>query len=148
ALLSSIADVPIKQNIAVTGSINQLGRVQVVGGINEKVEGFFEICKRRGLNGTHGVIIPRDNVKHLMLREEIVRAVNDGQFSVYAVKDIDEAITLLTGIEAGKRDEEGQFPEDSVNAKVDEKMIRYATLRRDFDAEKKDGKESEDDGKE
>jgi lon-related putative ATP-dependent protease len=147
ALLSSISRVPIKQNIAVTGSINQLGRVQVVGGINEKVEGFFEICKRRGLDGTHGVIIPRDNVKHLMLREEIVQAVNAGQFSVYAVKDIDEAVTLLTGIEAGKRDAEGHFPEGSVNAKVDEQMIRYATLRRDFDAEEKDGEESKNDGK-
>jgi len=138
ALVSSIAGVPIRQSIAVTGSINQLGRVQVVGGINEKIEGFFEICKRRGLDGTHGVIIPHDNVKHLMLDEEIVNAVRDGRFSIYAVKDIDEAVTLLTGLEAGTRDSEGRFPAGTVNAKVEEQMIRFATLRRDFDADEKD----------
>ncbi len=146
ALVSSIAGVPIRQNIAVTGSINQLGRVQVVGGINEKIEGFFEICKRRGLDGSHGVIIPHDNVKHLMLREEILEAVDGGRFAIYAVRDIDEAVTLLTGVDAGERDAEGHFPEGSVNAKVEEQMVRYATLRRDFDAEEKDGKDGEETG--
>jgi lon-related putative ATP-dependent protease len=144
ALLSSVSGVPIRQNIAVTGSVNQLGRVQVVGGINEKIEGFFEICKSRGLDGSHGVVIPADNVKHLMLHEEVVDAVNDGKFTVYAVRDVNEAVTLLTGIEAGERDDEGNFPADTVNARVEEQMIRYATLRRDFDAEEKDGKEPEE----
>ncbi len=146
ALVSSISGVPIRQNIAVTGSINQLGRVQVVGGINEKIEGFFEICKRRGLDGSHGVVIPHDNVKHLMLGEEILEAVDGGRFAIYAVRDIDEAVSLLTGVDAGERDAEGHFPEGSVNAKVEEQMIRYATLRRDFDAEEKDEKDGEDTG--
>ncbi|MDH4071640.1 MAG: AAA family ATPase, partial [Gammaproteobacteria bacterium] len=127
ALVSSISGVPIRQNVAVTGSVNQLGRVQVVGGINEKVEGFFEICKRRGLDGSHGVVIPRDNVKHLMLRDEVVQAVKEGRFTIYAVQDVDEAVTLLTGVDAGARDEAGRFPADSVNARVEAQMIRYAT---------------------
>ena len=147
ALVSSISEVPIRQNIAVTGSVNQLGRVQVVGGINEKIEGFFEICKSRGLDGTHGVIIPSDNVKHLMLSEEVVQAATDGKFSVFAVKEVDEAITLLTGIEAGERNDEGHYPADTVNGRVEEQMIRYATLRRDFGAEEKADDKSEDDGK-
>jgi lon-related putative ATP-dependent protease len=121
ALISSISEIPIRQNIAVTGSINQLGRVQVVGGINEKIEGFFDTCKARGLDGSHGVVIPRDNIKHLMLREDVVEAVRHNKFSVWGVQDIDEAITILTGVDAA-----------SVNAKVEEKLIRYATLRREF----------------
>jgi predicted ATP-dependent protease len=121
ALISSISGVPVRQNIAVTGSINQLGRVQVVGGINEKIEGFFDVCKSRGLDGTHGVVIPRDNVKHLMLREDVVAAVGNGEFSVWGVQDIDEAITIMTGVAA-----------DTVNASVEEKLVRYATLRREF----------------
>ena len=132
ALLSSLADVPIHQNIAVTGSINQLGRVQVVGGVNEKIEGFFDLCKKRGLDGSHGVILPHDNVKHLMLREDVVEAVEAGQFSVYAVKGIDEALSILTGIEAGDRGEDGEFAADSVNYRVEQKLIRYAELRKTF----------------
>ncbi|MDH3533954.1 MAG: AAA family ATPase, partial [Gammaproteobacteria bacterium] len=132
ALLSSLARVPIQQNLAVTGSVNQLGRVQVVGGINEKIEGFFDVCKARGLDGSHGVIIPGDNVKHLMLRKEVVDAVAEGQFTVYAVKHVDEALSILTGCEAGQRDDAGQFPEDSVNGKVEQQLIRYATLRQEF----------------
>jgi lon-related putative ATP-dependent protease len=132
ALLSSLSGVPVRQNLAVTGSINQLGRVQVVGGINDKIEGFFEVCLRKGLDGTHGVVIPRDNVKHLMLREDVIEAVEQEQFSVYAVQNIDEAITLLTGIDAGTRDAEGKFPEQTVNFKVEQQLIRYATLRWQF----------------
>ena len=132
ALLSSISDVPIRQNLAVTGSINQLGRVQAVGGINEKIEGFYEVCRERGLDGSHGVIIPRDNIKHLMLKEEVVDAVQDNQFSVYAVQHIDEAIAVLTDRIAGARDENGQFPEDTVNRKVEDQLVKYAKGRKQF----------------
>ena len=130
ALMSSLSGVPVKQNLAVTGSINQHGRIQVVGGINEKIEGFFDICKRRGLDGSHGVIIPRENVKHLMLQEEVVEAVAQGLFRVYGVQNIDEAATIITGTEAGQRDKDGNFPPDSINAKVEVQLIRYATLRK------------------
>ena len=142
ALLSSLARVPIRQNLAVTGSVNQLGRVQVVGGINEKIEGFFDLCRERGLDGSHGVVIPRDNVKHLMLREDVVDAVRNGRFSVYAAKTIDEAVAILTGNEAGERDDAGQFPEATVNWKVEQQLIRYATLRKQF------GEKEEDDDQE
>ena len=127
ALVSSISGIPVRQNIAVTGSINQHGRVQVVGGINEKIEGFFDACKSRGLDGSHGVAIPRDNIKHLMLREDVVEAVADGKFSVWGVQDIDEAITIMTGVDAA-----------AVNAKVEEKLLRYATLRKEFGHRKED----------
>ncbi|MDH3350894.1 MAG: AAA family ATPase [Gammaproteobacteria bacterium] len=132
ALLSSLADVPIRQNLAITGSTDQLGRIQVIGGVNEKIEGFFDLCKERGLDGNHGVIIPRDNVKHLMLREDVVAAVEREQFNIFAVKRVDEALTLLTGVEAGQRDDAGEFPEDSVNARVEKQLIRYAGLRKTF----------------
>jgi lon-related putative ATP-dependent protease len=132
ALLSSVSGVPIRQCLAVTGSVNQLGRVQAVGGINEKIEGYFDVAKIRGLDGSHGVVIPRDNVKHLMLRDEVVEAVRDGLFTVYAVHDTDEALTLLTGLEAGKRDDNGAFPKGSVNLKVERQLIRYAQLRKQF----------------
>ena len=140
ALLSSLSGVPIRQNLAVTGSINQLGRVQVIGGVNEKIEGYFDICSERGLDGSHGVIIPRDNIKHLMLREDVVEAVEQGQFNVFAVNDIDEALSILTGVEAGRRDENGEFPKDSVNRRVEMQLIRYAELRRNF-AKKPSGDE-------
>lgn len=132
ALLSSLSGVPIRQNLAVTGSINQLGRVQAIGGVNEKVEGYFDICKERGLDGSHGVIIPSDNVKHLMLRENVVEAVEQGQFNVFAVQNIDEALSILTGIEAGQRDESGEFPRESVNYRAEKQLVRYAELRRNF----------------
>jgi lon-related putative ATP-dependent protease len=132
ALLSSLSDVPVLQNFAVTGSVNQLGRIQVVGGINEKIEGFFDVCKTRNLDGTHGVIIPRENVKHLMLRHEVVRAVEEGAFSVYAVQTIDEALSILTAMPAGERDEHGEFPAGSVNLKVEQQLLRYAELRKKF----------------
>lgn len=132
ALLSSLARVPIRQSIAVTGSVNQLGRVQAVGGVNEKIEGFFDVCRERGLDGSHGVVIPQDNVKHLMLREDVVDAVRQGKFSVFAVKHVDEAVTILTGMEAGARDDDGKFPQGSVNFGVEEQLISYAKLRKGF----------------
>jgi lon-related putative ATP-dependent protease len=132
ALVSSISRVPIHQNFACTGSINQLGRVQAVGGVNEKIEGFFEICRQRGLDGSHAVIIPRDNVKHLMLREDVVAAVEQEKFAVYAVATIDEAIELLTGQPAGQRSADGQFPANSVNYRVEQQLVHYAKQRRGF----------------
>ncbi|MCP5092716.1 MAG: AAA family ATPase [Gammaproteobacteria bacterium] len=142
ALLSSLAGVPILQNFAITGSTNQLGRVQVIGGVNEKIEGFFDLCVKRGLNGSHGVIIPRDNVKHLMLREDVVTAVEEDRFRIFAVQRVDEALSILTGVAAGERDDNGKFPEGSVNDRVEQQLVRYAELRRTF-AEGPDG-----DGKE
>jgi lon-related putative ATP-dependent protease len=145
ALLSSLSRAPLKQGIAVTGSVNQLGRVQAVGGINEKIEGFFELCRKRGLDGTHGVIIPADNVKHLMLRDDVVAAVRDGDFSIYSVAQVDDALSLLTGMEAGSRGDDGAFPEGTVNARVEAQLIRYARLRKAFaEPDKKD--EQDDDG--
>ena len=140
ALLSSLSRLPIRQNIAVTGSVNQLGRVQAIGGVNEKIEGFFDVCRERGLDGTQGVIIPQDNVKHLMLREDVVEAVRRSEFRVFAVRHVDEAITILTGVSAGERGDDGQFPEGSVNALVERQLIEYATARKSFakEAEKSD----------
>jgi len=140
ALLSSLADLPIRQNIAVTGSVNQLGRVQAVGGINEKIEGFHAVCEERGLDGTHGVIIPEANVKHLMLNEDVVASVRGRKFRVYSVTHIDEAIAILTGVTAGKRNKNGKFPKGSVNQKVEDQIIRYAEDRKRF-AEGQDGDE-------
>jgi lon-related putative ATP-dependent protease len=132
ALVSSISKVPIRQNIACTGSINQMGRVQAVGGVNEKIEGFFEICRKRGLDGSHGVIIPRDNLKHLMLREDVVEAVHEKQFTVYAIEKIDEAIELLTGRNAGQRGDDDEFPANSINRRVEKQLIGYARQRKHF----------------
>jgi lon-related putative ATP-dependent protease len=132
ALLSSISGVPIRQSVAVTGSVNQLGRVQAVGGINEKIEGFFAVCKERGLDGSHAVIIPRDNIKHLMLTESVVEAVENKLFSVYAVRTIDEAVTALTGMRAGERDEDGAYPPGTLNRLVEDKLIQFASRRQQF----------------
>ena len=143
ALLSALAELPIMQSLAVTGSVNQHGEVQAIGGINEKIEGFFDICQARGLSGEQGVLIPASNVKHLMLRHDLVDAVTAGKFSVYAVKTIDEGIELLTGVAAGKRNKAGWFPDDSVNQRVEEKLIGYSERMRDFAASQKksEGKE-------
>ena len=132
ALLSAIAGVPLRQSLAVTGSINQFGVVQPVGGINEKIEGFFDICSARGLTGEQGVLIPLANVCHLMLRREVVEAVRKGSFHVWAVADVDEALGLLTGLPAGRPDEKGRLPEDSVNGRVAAGLKRLTRLRREF----------------
>ena len=142
ALVSSISGIPVRQNIAVTGSVNQLGRVQVVGGINEKIEGFYDVCARRGLDGSHGVVIPRDNVKHLMLREDVVKSVEQGLFSVYAVTRVDDAVSILTCVDAGERDANGAYPQGSVNFRVEEELIRFAMARKRFDSDADDDKES------
>jgi predicted ATP-dependent protease len=134
ALLSSIASLPIKQSLAVTGSVNQHGQVQAIGGVNEKIEGFFDICKARGLTGDQGVLIPVSNVKHLMLRNDVVEAVEQGQFHVYPVATIDQGIEILTGVPAGERNEEGNYPEGSVNAMVEQRLVEMAEKRRAFSA--------------
>ena len=130
--MSSIAGVPLRQSLACTGSINQLGRVQAVGGVNEKIEGFFEICRERGLDGSHGVIIPADNVKHLMLSEDVVDAVQRAKFAVYAIETIDDATELLTGQTAGERRADGQFPAGTVNRQIEDRLVEYAQQRRSF----------------
>lgn len=118
ALLSSLADVPIKQNFAVTGSVNQFGEIQAIGGVNEKIEGFFDVCATQGLTGEQGVIIPKSNVVNLMLRPDIVDACKKGLFTIYAVSHIDEGIEILTGLPAGKLNKKGEYPKNSINAKV------------------------------
>jgi lon-related putative ATP-dependent protease len=133
ALLSALAELPIRQSLGVTGSVNQLGVVQVIGGVNEKIEGFFDTCRQRGLDGPHGVLIPRDNVKHLMLREDVVEAVKARRFTVYPIASIDEAIALLTGVAAGERDDKGVFPRDSVNGRVEQRLRALALARRDYE---------------
>jgi lon-related putative ATP-dependent protease len=134
ALLSALAGVPIKQSLAITGSVNQYGRVQPIGGVNEKIEGFFDICKARGLSGGQGVIIPQSNVKHLMLKEEVVAACAEGSFRVYAVEDVDQAVELLTGVPAGEPDAEGVVPEGSINYLVAAQLAEMSALRQAFAA--------------
>lgn len=126
ALLSALADIPIKQALAVTGSVNQHGEVQAIGGVNEKIEGFFDICQARGLTGEQGVLIPQANVKNLMLRQDVVCAAAAGQFHIYPVTTIDEGIELLTGISAGERDETGQYPEGSINQRIENRLEKVA----------------------
>jgi predicted ATP-dependent protease len=129
ALLSAIAQIPIKQSLAVTGSVNQLGQVQAIGGVNEKIEGFFELCQARGLTGDQGVLIPAANVKHLMLRQDVVDAVEAGEFAIYPVATIEEGIELLTGMPAGERGEEGRYPEGSFNRRVEDKLAEMMEKR-------------------
>lgn len=135
ALLSSLADVPIQQSFAVTGSVNQQGIVQAVGGVNEKIEGFFDLCQARGLTGAQGVLIPKSNVQHLMLRREIVEAASRKEFFVYAVETIDEAIAILTGMAAGAADSEGRYPVNTVNAKVATRLREMFQQRQEFGRE-------------
>ncbi len=129
ALLSCISDVPIKQSLAVTGSVNQLGQVQAIGGVNEKIEGFFDICKERGLTGDQGVLIPEANVKHLMLNQEIRDAVEQKLFSIYPITEIDQGIELLTGIPMGELDQEGKFPPDTISGKVQARLEKLAETK-------------------
>ncbi len=142
ALLSSLSGLPIKQGIAVTGSINQKGEVQAIGGVNEKIEGFFEICQARGLTGEQGVLIPASNVQNLMLKEEVVEAVREGKFHIWPVETVDEGIEVLTGVEAGARKEDGTFEEDSVNDRVDKRLRELAEKIMDF-AKKDEGGDGE-----
>lgn len=129
ALLSAIAEVPLRQDLAVTGSINQHGGVQAVGGVNEKIEGFFELCAQRGLSGSQGVLIPEANVDNLMLRRPVVEAVEQGHFSIFVVRHVDEALALLTGKPAGVRGRGGRFPKGSVNRLVEDRLVAMARRR-------------------
>jgi predicted ATP-dependent protease len=139
AILSSLADLPIKQTLAVTGSVNQHGRVQAIGGVNEKIEGFFDVCQSIGLTGDQGVIIPSANVKNLMLRQDVVEAARNGQFRVYAVDTVDQALELLTGKPVGERDPSGQFPEDSVNGRVEKRLKEWTSIRKKLARKEKEG---------
>jgi predicted ATP-dependent protease len=143
ALLSALSGLPIRQSLAVTGSINQHGRVQAIGGVNEKIEGFFDICLTRGLSGDQGVIIPQANVKHLMLRRDLVEAAESGLFHVYAVGGVDEAMTALTGVAAGTEDEQGKFPEGTVNYGVRQRLLELSRLRQQFEKAGKGGKDEQ-----
>jgi len=129
ALLSALSGVPIKQSLAVTGSVNQQGEVQAIGAVNEKIEGFFDLCDARGLTGSQGVIIPASNVRHLMLRQDVVDAVRANKFRIYAVETIDQGIEILTGVPAGEADASGKFPDGSVNQKVEARLIDFASKR-------------------
>jgi predicted ATP-dependent protease len=126
--------VPIKQALAVTGSVNQHGQLQAIGGVNEKIEGFFDVCQARGLTGEQGVLIPAANLKHLMLRQDVVAAAVDGSFSIYPVKTIDEGIEILTGLAAGERDESGRFAQESINGRVEARLLTFADQVRAFTA--------------
>ncbi|MGE0688807.1 MAG: Lon protease family protein, partial [Dehalococcoidia bacterium] len=132
ALLSRIAGIPVKQSFAITGSMDQRGRVQAIGGANQKIEGFFDVCKQRGLTGEQGVIIPISNVQHLMLREDVVQAVSEGKFTIHAVATIDEALELLTGVPAGTPSEDGRYPLDTVNGMVQARLLEIATRMREW----------------
>ena len=132
ALLSALSRIPITQSIAVTGSVNQNGEIQAIGGVNEKIEGFFEICRTLGLNGDQGVMIPASNVQNLMLKEEIIEAAESGKFSIYPVKTIDEGIEVLTGVKAGEKGPDGSFEEGSVNYRVDNRLREMAERFREY----------------
>jgi lon-related putative ATP-dependent protease len=139
ALLSAIAEIPIQQSFAVTGSVNQFGEVQVIGGVNEKVEGFFDLCNKRGLTGNQGVLIPEGNVKNLMLKPEVIDAVESGKFQIYPIRTIDEGIEVLTGLPAGVSNEEGIYPDETIYGLVQKKLTKFAKVRRDFNLRKTDG---------
>ena len=145
ALLSSLAEVPIRQDIAVTGSVNQKGEVQPIGGVNQKVEGFYLCCKHAGLTGNQGVMIPEPNVKDLMLRTEVVDAVREGKFHIWSVENIEQGIEILTGMAAGEMDAENKYPEESIYGKVNARLIDLAEGLKNFGAsdEEKDEKKKE-----
>jgi predicted ATP-dependent protease len=132
ALLSALSDLPLRQSLALTGSVNQHGQVQSVGALNEKIEGFFDVCVDRGLSGDQGVLIPRSNVKNLMLRREVVDAVEAGDFQIHAIETVDDAMELLTGKPAGARDAKGSFPELSINGLVERTLSAFAESSRAF----------------
>ena len=134
ALLSAISEVPIRQGFAVTGSVNQRGEVQAIGGVNEKIEGFFDICDQRGLTGNQGVLIPSANVRHLMLNRRVVSAVEADRFHIFPIATIDQGITVLTGTPAGQRDTSGRFPTGSINERVEQRLTALAERRRAFGA--------------
>jgi len=132
ALLSALAELPLRQDLAVTGSVNQQGQVQAIGGANEKIEGFYDICRKRGLTGTQGVLIPRANVQHLMLRKDVIDACSAGKFFVYPVATIDDGVALLTGRPAGQREKNGLYTAQSLNRRVEDRLHSFARIRQSF----------------
>ena len=134
ALLSALSGVPIKQSMAVTGSVNQWGEVQTIGGVNEKIEGFFDVCNARGLSGVQGVLVPKANEQHLMLRTDVVEAAKAGKFAIHSVETIDQGIEILTGVEAGERGEDGHFPAGTINGLVEARLREFAERARAFSA--------------
>lgn len=143
ALLSSLARVGLRQDLALTGSVDQYGNVQAIGGVNEKIEGFFEVCLARGLTGRQGVIIPVSNAAHLMLRPEVIQAAERGEFAIYAVRHVDDVLTLLTGMPAGEPDAEGLFSEDSVNRRIQERLAEFVAIRHVFGGQGREGEGTE-----
>jgi ATP-dependent Lon protease len=133
ALLSSLSGLPLRQDIAVTGSVNQKGEIQPIGGVNEKIEGFFDVCKAKGLTGKQGVMIPHLNVDDLMLRKEVVEAVKEQKFHIYPVKTIDQGIEILTGVRAGEGEGDGRFKEGTVNDLVDKKLRELGSKIKEFE---------------
>jgi predicted ATP-dependent protease len=131
-ILSSLAELPIRQDLAVTGSVNQKGDIQAIGGVTQKIEGFFSLCKKRGLTGKQGVLIPVSNVKDLVLNDEVVEAVKNGQFHIYPISHINQGIELMMGTPAGERDAEGNFPADSVHGRVYAKLKAFAGAAKNF----------------
>ncbi len=132
AILSSLSKMPLRQDIAVTGSINQKGEIQPIGGVNEKIEGFFDVCQAKGLTGTQGVVIPHQNVQNLMLRQDVVDAVAQGKFHIFPIKSVDEGMEILTGVEAGVAKDDGTFDEDTINGLVDRELKRLAASWKEF----------------
>ena len=138
-LISALAELPLSQSLAITGSVDQHGRVQAIGGVNEKIEGFFDLCRERGLTGEQGVLIPAANVKHLMLRKDVVDAVSEKRFAVYPIEHVDQALERLTGVPAGERDADGQFAEGSVSRRVCDRLLQFADWRRSFARKEENG---------
>lgn len=132
ALLSSIGDLPLRQSLAITGSVNQHGELQAIGGVSQKIEGFFDICEKRGLTGEQGVIIPESNTKDLMLKQTVLDAAEAGKFAVYAVSHVDQAMELLTGLPAGIQDADGIYPEGSINSRIQIRLAEWITLRQHY----------------
>ena len=145
-ILSSLAGVPLKQNLAITGSMDQNGDVQPIGGVNEKIEGFFDLCKIRGLDGTHGVIIPKNNVKHLMVKQEVVDAVKEGKFFIYPIDKAGEGMEIFTGLPMGELGDDGTYPEGTVNYLVAKRLAEISEAMKDKKDESKD-KEKENNDK-
>jgi lon-related putative ATP-dependent protease len=143
-LLSALSEVPIRQSLAVTGSVNQHGQVQAIGGVNEKIEGYFDVCKARGLSGDQGVLIPQANVKHLMLRQDVIDASDKGEFHIYPIETIEQGIEVLTGVPAGELDEEGNFPEGTINRRIVERLEKMAKTMRAFNQPPKEAQEKEE----
>jgi len=129
ALLSAVSEIPVKQCMALTGSVNQLGEVQAIGGVNEKIEGFFDICNLRGLTGKQGVIIPKSNIVNLMLKDEVIKAVANKQFTIYSIEHVDDALSLLMGMEAGKLDGSGEYPENTINYRIQLNLDAYSSVK-------------------